>query len=95
MEYQSSSRCFKKLQRKRSSGTHQLYKQTKKHSTKEIGEAKRKVFDDLYPRLGKNNRVIYLIAKVRERKIMDISRIRCIKNNDKSALMHDEEISNI
>ena len=37
---------------KKSLETYQLYKQAKKHSTRAVGEAKRRACDDLYARFG-------------------------------------------
>ena len=89
-------RCFKEWQMKKSLETYQLYKQAKKHSTRAVGEAKKRACDDLYARLGtkEGEKDIYKIAKVRERKTRDLSNIRCIKNEDGRILTQDEEILN-
>lgn len=45
----------------RDSEMYQLYKQAKKHNTKAMGEAKRRVSDGLYDRLRRNEgRKIYI-----------------------------------
>lgn len=91
-------RSFKKWQTERKSKTSNAYKQAKKHSTKSIEKAKR-TFDDLYDKLGIKKGEICMYArtyiythvrKVRERKIRDLSLVKCTKNEDEKVLTHNE-----
>lgn len=57
----------------------------KQHNTKTKEETKRKAFDELYPaRLDSKEREIYII------KAMDLSHIRCIKDENGKILTQSE-----
>ena len=54
--------------------------------------AKGKAYDDLYQRLGmkEGEKDIYRMARIRERKTMDINQIKCIKDGTDRLLVKDE-----
>lgn len=47
------------------------------------------MIDDLYPRIGQKENGMCKLAKAREGKTRDLSRIRYIKNEDERVLAHD------
>ena len=62
-----------------------------------VSEAKSKAYDDLYTKLGtlEGEKIIYKIAKLRDRKTKDLHSIKCIKSEDSRVLVKDEEIKEI
>jgi hypothetical protein len=62
-----------------------------------VSEAKDRMYDGLYQRLGmkEGENVIYRMAKSRERKTRDIIQVKCIKDETKWLLTKDENIKNM
>ena len=65
-------------------------------SSKTVGEAKKRAYDDMYDRLGTKEREndICKITKVREQKTRDLSHIKCVKDEDDRVLIQDKAILN-
>ena len=65
-------------------------------SSKVVGEAKKRAYDNLYNRLGANEgeKDIFKIAKARKRKTRDLRHVKCVKDNDEDerVLMQDKAI---
>ena len=57
-------------------------------------EAKLKAYDDLYTRLDskEGEKMVYKLAKIRERKTRDFNQVKCIESKDSKLLVRDEEI---
>jgi hypothetical protein len=53
-----------------------------------------RAYDDFYARLDSKDeeKNIYKLAKLRERKAKDFSQVKCIKGSDSKVLMKDEKI---
>ena len=53
-----------------------------KAAKRAVGEVRGLAYEDLYQRLGtkEGERDIYKMAKIRERKMRDIGKIKCIKD---------------
>ena len=64
----------------RSADNIEKYKIAKKATKRVVGEARGRVYEDLYQRLGtkEGERDIYNMAKIRERKTRDIGQVKCI-----------------
>jgi CDP-diacylglycerol pyrophosphatase len=72
------------------------YKVTKKIAKRAVSEARGRMYDGLYQRLGtkEGENDIYRMAKSRERKMRDIIQIKCIKDETEQLLTKDEDIKN-
>ena len=66
----------------------------KRAAKRAVSVAKGKAYDDLYQRLGtkEEEKDIYRMAMIRERKTQDINQIKCIKDGTDRLLVKDEEI---
>ncbi|GJX46763.1 retrovirus-related pol polyprotein LINE-1 [Tanacetum coccineum] len=76
------------------SATEERYKEAKREEKKAVARAKDKAYEDLYKRLdskeGENN--IYRIAKARQRRKMDLGRVRFIKDEDGRSIVNEDAI---
>jgi len=70
------------------------YKVVKKVAKKAIVVAKNMAYDRLYQKLGtkEGEKEVFKLAKARERKIRDLSVVRCIKDENGKVLSEDAEI---
>jgi hypothetical protein len=73
------------------------YKVAKKTAKQVVSEARGRMYDGLYQRLGMNEgeRNIYKLAKSRETKTRDIIQVKCIKDETERLLIKDEDIKNM
>jgi hypothetical protein len=74
--------CFTRMHLDRSADNVERYKMAKKTAKRAVSEARGRMYDGLYQRLGTKEREkdIYRMAKSRERKMRDIIQVKCIKN---------------
>jgi hypothetical protein len=72
------------------------YKVAKKTVKWTVSEARGRMYDGLYQRLGMKEREkdIYRMTKSRERKTRDIIQVKCIKDETERLLTKDEDIKN-
>jgi hypothetical protein len=72
------------------------YKVAKKTTKRTMSEARGRMYDGLYQRLGtkEGEKDIYRMAKSRERGRRDIIQIKCIKDETERLLTKDEDIKN-
>jgi hypothetical protein len=68
----------------------------KKTVKQTVSEARGRMYDGLYQRLGtkKGEKDVYRMAKSRERKTRDIIQVKCIKDEMERLLIKDEDIKN-
>ncbi|KAI8564244.1 hypothetical protein RHMOL_Rhmol03G0166800 [Rhododendron molle] len=85
---------FKKWQKDRKEENFQGYKQASKEAKKAVREAKLKAYENFYNRLDSKDgeKIIYKLAKSRERRTRDVSQVKCIKDSDSVVLVKDEAI---
>jgi hypothetical protein len=87
---------FRRMHLDRSADNVERYKVAKKTAKRAVSEARSRMYDGLYQRLGtkewKND--IYRMAKSRERKMRDIIQVKCIKDETERLLTKDEDIKN-
>ena len=59
-----------------------------------MSEAKGRAYDDLYQRLStkEGEKDVYKMARVRDRKIMDLNQVKCIKDARDQLLVKEEDI---
>ena len=74
----------KTWQKSRNEEDFERYKYVRKYAKIEIRDAKFKLYDDLYDKLGTKDgeKDVYKLAKLRESKTRDFNHIKCIKNED-------------
>ncbi|CAL5400242.1 unnamed protein product [Camellia sinensis] len=86
--------CFKKWQKDRTEENLKSYRLANKEVKKVVREIKLKVYDDLYTRLDskEGEKMVYKLAKMRERKTRDFNQVKCIKSEDSKVLVKDDEI---
>ena len=86
--------CFRRLYLDRSADNIEKYKAAKKAAKRAVSEARGRAYEDLYQRLNtkEDERDIYKMAKIRERKTRDVNQVRCIKDEVDQLLVKDEEI---
>jgi hypothetical protein len=72
------------------------YKVAKKAVKRTVSEARGRMYDGLYQRLGtkEGEKDIYRMAKSKERKTSDIIQVKCIKDETERLLTKDEDIKN-
>ncbi|KAI8572618.1 hypothetical protein RHMOL_Rhmol01G0213300 [Rhododendron molle] len=72
----------------------QGYKQASKEAKKAVRVAKLKAYESFYTRLDSKDgeKIIYKLAKSREKRARDISQVKCIKGIDSVVLVKDEAI---
>jgi hypothetical protein len=80
----------------RSANNVESYKVAKKTVKRAVSEARGRIYDGLYQRLGMKEweKDIYMMAKSRERKMRDIIQVKCIKDETERLLTKDEDIKN-
>jgi hypothetical protein len=68
----------------------------KKTVKQTVSEARGRMYDGLYQRLGtkEGEKDVYRMAKSRERKTRDIIQVKCIKDEMERLLIKDEDIKN-
>jgi hypothetical protein len=88
--------CFRHMHLDRSANDVERYKMVKKTAKRAVSEARGRMYDGLYQRLGtkEGEKDIYRMAKSRERKTRDIIEVKCIKDETKRLLTKDEDIKN-
>jgi hypothetical protein len=86
--------CFKRLHLDRSATNIESYKIAKRVAKRAVSVAKGQAYDDLYQLLGtkEEEKDIFRLARIRERKTKDINQIKCIKDGTDQLLVKDEEI---
>ncbi|KAI8530451.1 hypothetical protein RHMOL_Rhmol11G0059300 [Rhododendron molle] len=86
--------CFKKWQKDQNAKKFQSYKHASKEAKKAVRDAKLKGYESFYARLdGKDGeKIIYKLAKSREKRARDVSQVKCIKSIDSVVLVKDESI---
>jgi hypothetical protein len=74
----------------------QWYKVVKKIAKWAVSEARGRMYDELYQRLGmkEGEKDIYRMSKSRLRKTRDIIQVKCIKDETERLLTKDEDIKN-
>ncbi|GKA57469.1 hypothetical protein Tco_0756657, partial [Tanacetum coccineum] len=76
------------------SATEERYKEAKREAKKAVARAKDKAYEDLYKRLdskeGEND--IYMIAKAKHRRKMDLGSVRFIKDEDGRSIVNEDAI---
>jgi hypothetical protein len=74
--------CFRRMHLDRSADNAEQYKVAKKTAKRAVSEARGRMYDGLYQRLGTKDgeNAIYRMAKNRERKTRDIIQVKCIKD---------------
>jgi hypothetical protein len=72
------------------------YKVAKKTTKRAVSEARGRMYDGLYQRLGtkEGEKDIYRMVKSRERKMRDIIQVKCIKDETERLLTKYEDIKN-
>jgi hypothetical protein len=80
----------------RSANNVEQYKVVNKTAKRAVSEARGRMYDRLYQRLGmkEGEKDIYRMSKSRERKTRDIIQIKCIKDETERLLTKDEDIKN-
>jgi hypothetical protein len=80
----------------RSADNVERYKVVKKIANRAVSEARSRMYDGLYQRLGtkEGEKNIYRMVKSRERKMRDIIQVKCIKDETERLLTKDEDIKN-
>ena len=88
--------CFRRMHLDRSADNVERYKVAKKTAKRAASEARGRMYDGLYQRLGtkEGEKDIYRMAKSRERKTRDIIQVKCIKDETERLLTKDEDIKN-
>ena len=88
--------CFRHMHLDRSADNVERYKVAKKTAKRAVSEARGRMYDGLYQRLGtkEGEKDIYRMAKSRERKTRDIIQVKCIKDETERLLTKDEDIKN-
>jgi hypothetical protein len=89
--------CFRRMHLDRSAYNVEWYKVVKKTTKRTVNEARGRMYDELYQRLGikKGEKDIYRMVKRRERKMRDIIQVKCIKDKTERLLIKDEDIKNM
>lgn len=86
--------CYRNMGRCRDDDSLEKYKAAKKEAKRAVKEAKSKVCEELSKKLDTKDgeKDIYRIARMRDRKSMDINKVKCVKDADQKILLVDEEI---
>jgi hypothetical protein len=87
--------CFRCMHLDRSTDNVEQYKVAKKTVKRAVSEARGRMYDGLYQRLGmkEGENDIYRMAKSRERNTRDIIQVKCIKDEIERLLTKDEDIN--
>jgi hypothetical protein len=88
--------CFRRMHLDKSADNVEWYKVAKKTVKRTVSEARGRMYDGLYQRLGtkEGENDIYRMAKSRERKTRNIIQVKCIKNETERLLNKDKDIKN-
>jgi hypothetical protein len=88
--------CFRCMHLDRSADNVEQYKVPKKTAKRVVSEKGGQMYDGLYQWFGmkEGEKDIYRMAKSRERKMMDIIQVKCIKDETERLLTKDEDIKN-
>jgi len=88
--------CFRRLHLDRTAANKERYKAAKKTAKRAVSEARGRMYEGLYQRLGtkEGEKDIYKMAKSRERRTRDIIQVKCIKDETERLLVKDNEIKN-
>jgi hypothetical protein len=88
--------CFRRIHLYRCADNVEWYKMVKKTAKRAVSEARGRMYDGLYQRLGtkEGEKDIYRMTKSRERKMRDIIQFKCIKDETERLLTKDEDIKN-
>jgi len=88
--------CFRRLHLDRSADNIEQYKAAKKTAKRAVSEARGQMYEGLYQRLGtkEGEKDIYKMVKSRERRIRDIIKVKCVKDETERLLVKDNEIKN-
>jgi phage terminase small subunit len=86
--------CFQRLFLDRSANNIEKYKIAKKATKRAVSQARGRAYEGLYQRLDtkEGERNIYKMAKIRERKTIDVDQVKCSKEGGDQLLVKDEEI---
>ncbi|KAI8572175.1 hypothetical protein RHMOL_Rhmol01G0177800 [Rhododendron molle] len=81
--------CFKKWQKDRNAENFQGYKQASKEAKKAVRDTKLKAYESFYARFDSKDgeKIIYKLAKSREKRARDVSQVKCIKGIDSEVLV--------
>jgi hypothetical protein len=88
--------CFRRMHLNRSADNIEWYKVAKKTAKRAVSEARGRMYNGLYQRLGtkEGEKDINRMAKSKERKTRDIIQVKCIKDETERLLTKDEDIKN-
>ncbi|KAL6584159.1 hypothetical protein OROMI_003448 [Orobanche minor] len=86
--------CYKVLGKCSSDENYERYKKARTEAKKAVRNARSKVNKELYARLDtkEGEKDIYKLARMRERKTLDIGKVKCVKDTDQKVLVQDKEI---
>ena len=86
--------CYRSLYHDRSVDNIEKYKVAKNTAKRAISVAKGRAYEDLYQYLStkEEEKDIYRIARVRERKTRDFDQVKCIKDEREHLLVKEDEI---
>jgi hypothetical protein len=84
--------CYKRLYHDRNVDNIEKYKVAKKTTKQALNVVKGRAYEDLYQRLStkEEEKDIYRLAKVRERKIGDFNHVKCIKDETEHLLVKED-----
>jgi hypothetical protein len=84
--------CFQRLYLDRSVDNIEKYKMAKKATKRDVSEARGRAYEGLYQHLDRkeDERDIYDMAKIHERKTRDVGQVKCIKDGAYQLLVKDE-----
>jgi hypothetical protein len=88
---------FQRLYLDRSADNIEKYKIAKKATKRAVSQARGRAYEGLYQRLDtkEGKRDIDKLAKIQERKTMDVDQVKCIKDGGDQLLVKDEKIKHI
>ena len=86
--------CYKVLGKCMSDENLEKYKEAKKAAKTLVRDARTKVNQEVYARLDTKDeeKDIFKLARLRDRKTRDIGRVRCVKGVDNKVMVQDNEI---
>jgi hypothetical protein len=86
--------CYRSLFHDRSAVNIEMYKVAKKTAKRVVSEAKGRAYDDLYRKLStkEEEKDVYKIARIRERKTRDLNQVKCIKDEMDQLLVKGQDI---
>ena len=86
--------AFRKFMQSKRAEYKEFYLEAKRKAKKEVAVAKREAYKELYEKLNtrEGEKMVYKIAKQRERASKDITKIRSIKDEKGVVLTHQDDI---